>query len=185
MWRRLHPRERGPGPGDGEPVRADDVRRPRTRVVDEVIRVSLEDEAVAVDSDHAVQDAQAERRVPIEDDVAHGRLRAGTDENQISSAEPRLHARAFHHRVTSRAAELRRSEEQPRSEEQDDREDRGRCGVGTLRIALASPGEASASPGSQVRYPTATTESSSAEVTETSGEKSHVTLVPPETEQLV
>ena len=132
-----------------------------------------------------MENPDAQRRIAIQHRLADAWLTPSAHEDEIAATQTWLHARALlDDRVPRRSAELGRCEEYPRGTAEHDAGDHRGNGDEDLLHASEVTGSAAVSPVARL-LPTATTESSSAERTATSGPKSHETFVPPVTVQSV
>ena len=105
MQRLLQPEEQRAGTRDREPVRADDLRGARPRIVDEVVRVALSRQPAVLLRDHAMQDANAEHRVAVE----HASPTSGSCPPRTSTRSPRLRSAPCSRPRRPRSASRRRA----------------------------------------------------------------------------
>src|SRR2546425_725427 len=97
--RRAQPEEDATDRRHAHPEPAGDLALGRLERVDEAVVVALEDEAIAVPPDDAMQDDTVEIAVVVADDVSDGVGASLVEHRQVTAVERRLHARAVDDRV--------------------------------------------------------------------------------------
>ena len=112
--------ERGVQPGEDAAAVRDAQRQPADQVgasgprgIDEVVVVALEDVAIALDGDDAVQDDGAQHRAAVGDDVADLVVLRGSDHREVAAVKARRHADAAGGDVARLPTDLGRGEYQP------------------------------------------------------------------------
>ena len=118
---------------DVEPERSDELATSGVPRINEIIVVPLEEVIAVLNQDDAMEYRPVQDLALVEDDFAHVIARLCTDHRKVALVQQRVHADAVGDRIGRRPAQLRWSEEGPRSEEDRSSNDDGReSSLGTI-----------------------------------------------------